>query len=127
MSTDIDPHDICDTDPANGLCAVNTAMAEAGWKHAVEQKHAGEMDHEDLFPLLISVLGGIQHHLGYRLDDMAEELERQRDDVEKARQVMDSDAYRLATGETCRPGQPAGCGDYHNAGQCVRQHEEART
>lgn len=59
--------------------------------------------------------------------DLIEELERQRDDIERAREVMDSDAYRLATGETCRPGQPAGCGDYHNAGQCVRQREEAQT
>jgi hypothetical protein len=31
--------------------------------------------------------------------------------------------YRLATGETCRSGQPYACGDYHNAGHCVRRTE----
>jgi hypothetical protein len=34
--------------------------------------------------------------------------------------IWDSDAGRLAIGETCQPGQPAACGDFHNAGQCVR-------
>ena len=29
-------------------------------------------------------------------------------------------AERLASGEICQLGQPAPCGDYHNAGQCVR-------
>ncbi len=53
--------------------------------------------------------------------ELIEELERQKDDIERAREVMGSDAYRLAVGETCMPGQPAGCGDYHNAGQCVRK------
>lgn len=52
--------------------------------------------------------------------DLIEELERQRDDIERAREVMGSDAYRLATGETCVPGQTASCGDFHNGGHCVR-------
>jgi hypothetical protein len=36
---------------------------------------------------------------------------------------MTEDQMRLATGETCLPGQPAPCGDYHNAGRCVRPRE----
>ena len=33
-------------------------------------------------------------------------------------------ADRLASGEICQLGQPAPCGDYHNAGQCVRPRAE---
>lgn len=60
--------------------------------------------------------------------ELTEELERQRDDIDRAREVMDSDAYRLATGETCMPGQTASCGDFHNGGHCVRPRaEDAQT
>jgi hypothetical protein len=34
-------------------------------------------------------------------------------------------AMRLASGEICQLGQPAPCGDYHSAGQCVRPRDDA--
>lgn len=68
MSTEID-HDICMTNPGSpgDLCAVNTELVKAGWKHAVEQRQAGEADWEEMFPVLVSFLGGVQHHLGVQL------------------------------------------------------------
>lgn len=80
-------------------------------------------DRAGVLPDLGALLAWLMAQADNRATELAEareELELQRDDIAKAREVMDSDAYRLATGETCAPGQPAGCGDYHNAGKCHR-------
>jgi hypothetical protein len=49
------------------------------------------------------------------------------DDLFRRVEETFAEATRLATGETCQPGQPFACGDYHNAGHCVRpsEHREA--
>lgn len=41
--------------------------------------------------------------------NLQQQLDEARDELE-----------RLRTGETCQVGQPASCGDFHTAGQCVR-------
>lgn len=53
------------------------------------------------------------------------ELAEQREEIDRVRTVEESEAYRLATGEICKPGQPASCGDFHNGGHCHRERNTA--
>lgn len=62
-------HIVCITDPGSpgDLCAVSEELVAAGWKHAVEQRQAGSEDWPEMFPMLVSFLGGVQHYLGHQL------------------------------------------------------------
>lgn len=63
------------------------------------------------------------HKPGWHSSDSCEE-EQLRIELAKARRACKQfreELDRLRAGETCRVGQPAACGDFHTAGQCVRE------
>jgi uncharacterized small protein (DUF1192 family) len=91
----------------------------AGLRHEVSRLKA-ELS-KALADLHVAAVEGV--HIGRRFDAIATiAYDLAPDEVGAIDKI--GEIHRLAKGETCVLGQDAECGDYHNAGQCVRPQVE---
>jgi hypothetical protein len=102
-----------------------TAVARSNKRHVEAMAEENERLRADLEQTQAALRAVAEH--AYRMDrDVSEDWADDREPTEHERAVrelvalLDNDAVRLATGETCQPGQPWSCGDAHTAGHCVR-------